>query len=116
MASSSSIEISQERFQNTGIKAKGNFSPQQLEDVLKREEAKQTKSAVFVYIEEEQLPICLPLLIKRGYNFHGYVDKVYSYYLWRNKTVSDKVPPFASSISGSSAIILNPQEDSILLI
>ena len=69
-----------------------------------------------IHVDENILHQVIPLLIKTRYIFRAYIDGFYQYYKWLLDNVEDKVHPYATSTAGASAMILSPDELSVLLI
>lgn len=69
-----------------------------------------------IYVDENVLHEVIPLLINAKYIFRAYIDGFYQYYKWLLDNVEDKVHPYATSTAGASAMILSPDESSVLLI
>ena len=71
---------------------------------------------LYIYVDENILKEVIQLLINKKYVFRAYVDNTYQYYKWLLPDIEDKVHPYATSTAGASAMILSPDELSILLI
>ena len=69
-----------------------------------------------LHIEENILDKLLQTVIENKYLFRAYVDDSYQYYKWLLVNVEDKVHPYATSTAGATAVILSPDEKSILMI
>lgn len=69
-----------------------------------------------IHIDQSLLPSILPLIIDQSYLFRNYHDKFYCYYKWLLTDIEDKVHPYATSSAGASAMILSPDEQSILMV
>lgn len=81
--------------------------------VLKEE----VKGAIFVIIPKHELKIYLDIMIKE-YKPHyiSPIDGSYTYYIWTDTSVEDKVAEAATSIEGIAALILSPDLTEVLLV
>ena len=85
---------------------------------------------LYIYVDENILKEVIQILIDKKYIFRAYVDNTYQYYKWLLASsrgtdgcaisalanIEDKVHPYATSTAGVSAMILSPDELSVLLI
>ena len=91
--------------------------------LIKKYDAEQTKSAIYIKIPKRQLSLHVDHFIDE-YKFHhvetididGAPVECYIYYKWNNKEVEDKVPPYATSIAGAGVLLLSPDTNEILLV
>lgn len=85
-----------------------------LELIAKLEQDK-TLRAIHIHVHEDCLFQILPS-IKSTCKFRAYENNLYQYYKWLLTDVEDKVPPYATSTSGATTMILSPDELSVLLV
>lgn len=72
--------------------------------------------ALHLYVEETILDRLLASIIENKYIFRAYVDGCYQYYKWLLDNIEDKVQPYATSTASAAAMILSPDEKSILMV
>lgn len=71
---------------------------------------------IFVSIHESVLMVFFDMMLNDGFKFHHYLNGEYTYYVWNNKDIEDKIPEMASSSEGVAALILSPDMQSVLLV
>eukprot|EP01119_Soliformovum_irregulare_P005772 TRINITY_DN17523_c0_g1_i1.p1 TRINITY_DN17523_c0_g1~~TRINITY_DN17523_c0_g1_i1.p1 ORF type:complete len:257 (-),score=70.89 TRINITY_DN17523_c0_g1_i1:40-810(-) len=111
--------IKKGRYGNTEILIKSGMKDKDLVALMAKEEKKNDKSAVFLFVPEYMMPNHLQTILSRHYKLHrtqqmGNILN-YVYYKWTAKGV-DKVPAYASSVEGVTALILSPDEKKMLIV
>ena len=71
---------------------------------------------IFITIHESVLDVYIKVLIDLGFKFHHYLNNEYSYYIWNNKIIENKIPDMATSSEGVAVMILSPDMKDVLLV
>lgn len=71
---------------------------------------------IHIHIDEKCLVDVLPTIQDLEYVFRAYDNNTYQYYKWLVADTEDKVHPYATSTSGATAMILSPDEKSVLFV
>jgi len=113
------IEITDAIFDGKNVTiSKGSPLNEKELQLLKYLENTHTKGAIWIFIREEILQHHMQFILAMYYTFHRYESnaRTYVYYKWNVANVEDKVPKFATSISGAGALLLSPDCTKILLV
>lgn len=94
---------------------KGELNIDQVSNTINELEKTDLRT-IHIHIHESCLPSILPYFIQNKYIFRAYETEFYQYYKWLLKDVEDKVHPYATSTAGATAMILSPDEQSVLLV
>jgi 8-oxo-dGTP pyrophosphatase MutT (NUDIX family) len=106
------MEIKKDKYQNNHLYPKFKISPDKFKDLID----KFTKKAIFIHLHKQLLPFYFSLLDTFQFNFYKFENDIYTYYLWIDKSITDKVPPYTTSSEGVGALIFSPDQLEILLV
>lgn len=106
------MEITKDKFQNTHLYPKFKISLEKFKSLIENV----NRGAIFIHIPKNLLSFYFPLIDGIDFKFYNYGNDHYTYYLWVDKTKTDKVPAYATSNEGVGALIFSPDQREILLV